>query len=109
MRQQKKGHIFNICSVAAKNARKDAPSYSISKYALKGLNDVLREEMRQYNVKVTAIYPGSVNTASWDGIDAPVDTFVQPEDVASVVINALQFSSGALAEELVVTPLDTNY
>jgi 3-oxoacyl-[acyl-carrier protein] reductase len=109
MRKQKTGHIFNICSIVAKQPRKEAPSYTIAKYALKGLSDVLREDMREHQVKVTTIYPGSVSTASWDGIDAPIDTFVQPSDIANAVLTALQFSSGALLEELVVTPLDTNY
>ena len=103
------GHIFNICSVLSLSPRVDAATYTISKHALKGFNDVLREEMREHNVKVTAIYPGSINTSSWEGIEAPKDNFVQPEDIAKIVKTCLQISKNANIEEVVIKPLDKNY
>lgn len=103
------GHIFNICSVLSLSPRVDAATYTISKHALKGFNDVLREEMREHNVKVTAIYPGSINTSSWEGIEAPKEKFVQPEDIAKTVKTCLQISKNANIEEVVIKPLDKNY
>ncbi|MCB9360498.1 MAG: SDR family NAD(P)-dependent oxidoreductase [Flavobacteriales bacterium] len=103
------GHIFNICSVLSLSPRVDAASYTISKHALKGFNDVLREEMREHNVKVTAIYPGSINTSSWEGIIAPKEKFVQPEDIAETVKTCLHISKNANIEEIVIKPLDKNY
>ncbi len=32
-----------------------------------GLSKNLREELKPYNIKVTAVYPGAVYTASWEG------------------------------------------
>lgn len=109
MRQQKNGHVFNICSAVCKTPRVNAPAYTISKQALKAFNDVLREEMRPYGVKVTAVIPGSVNTSSWEGIEAPKEDFVQPEDVAALIMQSLSLSRGALMEEIVINPLDKNY
>jgi len=103
------GHIFNICSVLSLSPRVDAATYTISKHALKGFNDVLREEMREHNVKVTAIYPGSINTSSWEGIIAPKEKFVQPEDIAETVKTCLSISENANIEEIVINPLDKNY
>ncbi len=104
-----KGHIFNICSVVSKEPRASAASYSISKMALYGFNKVLCEEMREYNIKVTAVLPGSVNTSSWKGINAPIETFVQAEDISSAIIAAYKTSAFALTEEIIIKPLDKNY
>lgn len=109
MKHRKHGHIFNICSVVSKTPRKEAASYSISKFALLGFNKVLAEEMRDYEVKVTAVLPGSVNTASWDGIDAPKERFVQPKDIANAIVCAYKTSKHAFIEELVIKPINRNY
>ncbi|HET6244766.1 MAG: SDR family oxidoreductase [Bacteroidetes bacterium] len=104
-----KGHIFNICSVVSKEPKAGAASYSISKVALYGFNKVLCEEMREYNVKVTAVLPGSVNTSSWKGLNAPVESFVEPEDVSSAIVAAYKTSAFALTEEIIIRPLDRKY
>lgn len=104
-----KGHIFNICSVLSLMPRSTAATYTISKHALKGFNDVLREEMREYGVKVTAIYPGSINTSSWEGIVAPKELFVQPDDIVNIVKTCLHTSKNANIEDIVIKPLDKKY
>lgn len=106
-KKRKSGHIINICSVLSKKVRKRAVSYSLSKQALYGYTKILRAELRKYDVKVTAILPGSTNTASWDGLDAPVEEFVQPEDVAQGVMMALQ--SNGLVEEFEIKPVNPKH
>ncbi len=106
MRSQKKGHIFNICSVASKMVIEHAGSYSVTKAAMLSLNNVLRAELAPYNVKVTAILPGSTLTASWEGTNLPPDQFVQPKDVANAIAAILDLSSGANVDELVLKPLN---
>lgn len=96
------GHIFNICSVASKNVVANAGSYSVTKFAQLGLNHVMREEMKAYQVKVTAILPGSTLTNSWAGTTVPPQKFVLPEDVAEAVINCLKMSAGANVDELII-------
>ena len=100
------GHIVNIGSVLSKSPRADAASYTMSKYALKGFNDVLREEMRPFGVKVTSVLPGSINTSSWDGMDVPKEKFVQPSDIAFAIFMMVNYNKHTLVEELVMTPLD---
>ena len=108
MRKQKNGHIFNICSVASIMVIENAGSYSVTKAAMLSLNNILRSELAPYNVKVTAILPGSTLTASWEGTNLPSDQFVQPEDVANSLSAILELSSGANVDELIIKPLNFN-
>lgn len=106
-KKRKSGHIINICSVLSKKGRKRAVSYSLSKQALYGYTKLLRAELRKHEIKVTAILPGSTNTASWDGLDAPVEEFVQPEDVANGVLMAIQ--SNGMVEEFEIKPINPKH
>ncbi len=99
-----KGHIFNICSVAAINPIVEAGMYSVTKYALLGLNKVMRLETQAHGVKVTAVIPGSTLTDSWNGIEVDKNTMVLPEDVASAIVNILNMSAGANVDEVVIKP-----
>jgi short-subunit dehydrogenase len=101
----KEGHIFSICSVASVNPVVEAGTYSVTKYALLGLNKVMRLEMQQHGVKVTAIIPGSTLTSSWEGITVDKDKMVLPEDIASAVINIYRMSAGANVDEIVIKPI----
>ena len=108
MRQQQHGHIFNICSVASLQPIADAGSYGVTKAAMLSLNHVLRKELAQYNVKVTAVLPGSTLTASWEGTQIHPEKFVQPQDIADSLFTILNLSSGANVDELILTPLNFN-
>ncbi|WP_199121167.1 SDR family oxidoreductase [Pedobacter sp. ASV28] len=108
MRKQCSGHIFNICSVASREVVENAGSYSVTKAAMLSLNHVLRKELAQYNVKVTAIIPGSTLTASWEGTTIDHNKFVQPEDIAKSLYTILNLSNGVNVDELVLKPLNFN-
>lgn len=105
MRENRYGHIINICSIASKQVVKNAGSYSVTKSALLCLNNVLREELAEYNVKVTAILPGSTLTASWEGTEIPKEKFVQPEDIANTIHHVLNLSNGANVDEVIIRPI----
>lgn len=105
MRSRRSGHLFTICSVAARQVVPDAGSYSVTKSALLSLNHVLRQELADHNVKVTAILPGPVLTSSWTGTTIPDERFIQPEDVAMALAGVLELSSGANVEEIILRPL----
>lgn len=67
MRERQSGHIFNMCSVAGVKPLVNWGSYCVTKFALMGLTKVLREELMEHHVKVTAVLPGSTLTNSWEG------------------------------------------
>jgi short-subunit dehydrogenase len=100
----KQGHIFNICSVASITPIAEAGMYSVTKYALLGLNKVMRTEMQPHGVKVTAVIPGSTLTESWKGMKVDRDKMVLPDDIASSIINIYNMSAGANVDEIVIKP-----
>ena len=53
------GHIFNLCSVASLQAYPNGGAYSISKFALLGFTKALREELKEHNIRVTALNLGA--------------------------------------------------
>lgn len=104
MKAQKKGHIFNICSTASFMPYENGGSYCVSKFAMLGMSKVLREEMKEYNVRVTSIMPGATFTASWEGAEIPEERFMKAEDVALATWNAYEMSDRTVIEELVMRP-----
>ncbi len=98
------GHFFNICSVASLNPIAQAGTYSVTKYALLGLTKVMRLEMQEYGVKVTAVIPGSTLTDSWKDAVVDKNTMVLPEDIASAIINIYRMSPGANVDEIIIKP-----
>ena len=101
---QKFGHIFNICSIASKVAYENGGSYCISKFALYGFSQCLREEFKKLNIKVTAVLPGATRTGSWDGTSLPDERFINVDDVAKSIFSAYDTSPGATVEEIVIRP-----
>jgi len=104
MMNRKAGHIFNICSIASFQAYKNGGAYSISKFAMDGFNKNLREEMKEYGIKVTAVYPGAVLTDSWGNYDNSNHRIMEAADVAKMIFAASQLSAGACVEEIVMRP-----
>jgi hypothetical protein len=93
-----------MCSVASIMAYGNGGSYSISKFALLGFSKSLREELKPYNIKVTAVLPGATLTDSWGGVDLPESRFSKPEDIADLIYSITQISKNSVVEELVIRP-----
>jgi short-subunit dehydrogenase len=104
MLERQKGHIFNICSTASIVAYPNGGSYCISKFALYGFTKVLREELKNKQLRVTAVLPGATYTASWDGVDLPPERFMPPADVAEAVWAAFALTGQTVLEEILVRP-----
>lgn len=98
------GFIFNMCSVASLQAYPSGGSYSISKFALLGFSKALREELKEYNIKVTSVLPGATYTDSWAETDLPKSRFGKAEDVAKLVYDITQLSSFSVVEDIVIRP-----
>lgn len=104
MMEKQEGHIFNICSTASIVAYTNGGSYCISKYALLGMTRVLRQEMKPYNIRVTAVLPGATLTDSWAGTNLPPSRFMPAEDIGKAVVGAWQLSRYTVVEELLLRP-----
>lgn len=97
-------HVFNMCSIASLQAYPGGGSYSISKYALLGFNDNLRLELKDKDVKVTAVCPGAVWSNSWEGSGIPEERIMEASDIAASIWNAYNLSSRAVVERIVLRP-----
>lgn len=104
MTEQRDGHIFNMCSIASIKAYPNGGSYAISKFAMLGLSKVLREELKEFGVRVTAVLPGATRTASWNGTDLPDERFMKVEDVAETILAAHAISKRSVVEEILIRP-----
>lgn len=106
MVEKGKGHLFNMCSTASITAYENGGTYCISKHAQYGLHRVLREELKNKNIKVTAIMPGPTYTRSWEEADIPEERFMKADDVAKSVFSAYNLSPSANVEEIVMRPIE---
>jgi short-subunit dehydrogenase len=104
MKTRKSGHIFNLCSIASIKAYPNGGSYAISKFALLGFSKCLREELKHFGVRVTAVLPGATFTPSWEGIDLPESRFIPPEDIAEAIFSAHSLSGRTVIEEILIRP-----
>jgi short-subunit dehydrogenase len=104
MMEQKSGHIFNMCSIASLKAYPNGGAYSISKYALAGFSTNLREEMKPFGIKVTAVYPGAAYTDSWEGSGVDPKRIMQAGDIAQMIYAASQLSAQACVEDIILRP-----
>jgi len=105
MKSRQSGHIFNICSLASLQAYAPGRAYSITKYALLGFSENLREELKSDKIKVTAVSPGPVYTKSWEGSGIESSRMMQAEDVANMVYMASQLSPQANIDHITMNPL----
>lgn len=105
MKEQKQGHIFNMCSVASLKAYPNGGSYSISKYALMGFSENLREELKPHNIKVTSVCPGATYTPSWEGSNIEPERIMEADDIAQMIWSAYNLSAQANVETIIMRPV----
>ena len=93
MLSRRDGLIVNVGSVAGRRAFPGNAAYSASKYGLRGLHEVLLEEIRGTGVRATLMEPAATDTSLWDELDPDSDpglpdrsTMLRPDDVASAVV-----------------------
>jgi 3-oxoacyl-[acyl-carrier protein] reductase len=98
-----RGHIINVSSLAGHNPLKNGAAYSASKWGLNGLTYSVAEELRDYGIRVSAIAPGSVNTA-FGGGEKDGSWKIQPDDVANIVAMLVTQSPHSFVSEVLVRP-----
>lgn len=106
MLAQSGGQIINVLSIAAKVAFEASAAYCAAKAGALALTKVLASEVRQQNVRVTAVLPGSVHTPFWDDVPQhpDFDQMLKPEHVADTIISICRQPPGMVTEEIVVMP-----
>jgi 3-oxoacyl-[acyl-carrier protein] reductase len=97
------GVIVNISSIAGKNGFKGGAGYSASKFGVMGMNECMGLDLREHNIRVAAICPGSVNAPDFrtgrSGRIAEAN-MIQASDVAEAVVYVASQPSRIFIREL---------
>ncbi|MGO4899101.1 3-ketoacyl-ACP reductase [Bacillus sp. GM2] len=93
MIERKAGDIINISSTAGQRGAAGTSAYSASKFAVLGLTESLMQEVRKYNIRVSALTPSTVATdLAIDSklTDGNPERVMQPEDLAEYMVAQLK-------------------
>lgn len=104
MRQSNSGIIFNISSTSGTRPKFEQSVYVASKFGLMGFTDSLKLDLASTNIRVIGFYPGGMKTPLFKKSGDPVDTtgFMDPSDVADVVILMLQTDKRMILDHVVL-------
>lgn len=104
MIRARNGDIVNISSIAGKNALANGAAYAASKWGLNGLTYSVAEELRTYNIRVSVVCPGSVDTELSPHTGRDKSKMLQPADVAHAVAMLVTQAPQSFASEIVLRP-----
>jgi NADP-dependent 3-hydroxy acid dehydrogenase YdfG len=111
MKEKQIGHIINIASIAALQGINEASGYCGTKFAVRGISQALYQEVKKFNVKVTCVMPGSVNTDFFneaEGITAN-PTMLGTADIANTMIHLLETPDNYNTSEIEIRPMNPKY
>lgn len=107
MKKADEGHIINVASIAGLNGVKNFAGYVGTKHAVRGISHSLYMELRDFGIKVSTIYPGSVQTNFFDeipGMDAH-EHMMRPIDVATTIVQTLETHPNYFVADVECRPL----
>jgi len=99
--------FVNILSIAAKTGYANWSAYCMSKFALEGFSQCVREELRDHKIRVVNIYPAATHTEIWDNVagDWPRNKMMSATQVADAVAFALAQPPDVLVENITLGSL----
>jgi NAD(P)-dependent dehydrogenase (short-subunit alcohol dehydrogenase family) len=94
--------IIHILSIAAKTGFPGWSCYCMTKFALEGFSQCIREELRGRGIRVLNIYPAATNTEIWNGVQGewPREKMLLPEEIGDAVSYALSRPPGVVVENI---------
>jgi len=107
MKQRKTGHIINISSIAGLQGVASMGAYCATKHAVKGFSHALFNEVRDFGVRVSCVYPGSIQTNFFDDIPAfeVHDQMMQAQDVSATILHMLESKNNYHVVDIEIRPL----
>jgi len=100
------GHIVNVASVAGLIGNPGMAAYNASKFGLRGFSEALMKEVRYDGIKVTCLYPGSIQTDFFQTADTSIaPNPMTAEDVVSTLVHVLETPENYLVSEVMMRPL----
>jgi short-subunit dehydrogenase len=107
MKAADEGHILNVASIAGLNGVNKFAGYVGTKHAVRGISHSLYMELRDFGIKVSTIYPGSIQTNFFDeipGVDAH-ENMMRPIDVATTMVQTLETHPNYFVADVECRPL----
>ena len=105
LRQRGGGWIVNISSLASKNPFVGGAAYCASKAAVNAFSEALMQELRDDNIRVSYVLPGSVSTGfSGREPGTGADWKLRPEDVAQAILDVLNHPARSLPSRIEIRP-----
>lgn len=100
------GYIINIASIAGLLGNPNLSAYNASKFGVRGFSEAIMKELRGDGIKVTCVYPGSIDTnfSSTSGSSGSPNAMT-PEDITSTILHLLETRDNYLISEVVMRPL----
>jgi short-subunit dehydrogenase len=108
--RKSQGQVVFVNSTAGLRANANAAQYSATKHGLKALADSLRDEENRNGVRVLSVFCGRTNSpmqkaiTGWEGKEFYPEYLMQPEDVASSLLQALALPRTAELTDLSLRP-----
>ncbi len=111
MKQREYGHIVNLSSIAGKNGIPQGTAYCGTKHAVRGLSESLYREVKDHNIKVTCLFPGSVDTHFFDEVKGTEanPTMLHADDVAQLIVHQLEMPDNFNTSEVEIRPMRVKY
>ncbi len=103
--KQSYGNIVNVASTSAQRGSAGGTAYSSSKFAMSGLTECWRAELRRHNIRVMQINPSEVQTNFFSaaGRDRPIsDRKLRPLEIAHAVVTMLEMDDRGFVPEMSV-------
>jgi len=106
-----RGQVIFVNSSVARRAGPGLAAYAASKLALRGLADVLRDEVNPLGIRVLSVYPGRTAGPLQQALHARegrpyrAERLLQPEDVASAILEAMSLPRTAEITDLDIRPM----
>jgi 3-oxoacyl-[acyl-carrier protein] reductase len=104
--EKNRGNIVNVASTAGQRGYAGGTSYSSSKFALSGLTECWRAELRKFNIRVMQINPSEVQTDFVAASGRPLRPYSErkliPADIAHAIVSILEMEDRGFVPELSV-------
>ena len=103
-KKKKNGKVVFINSGAGLKPFANSSAYVASKYALRGFASSIREELREFNIKVISVFPGAVNTPLWNNknVEEIRKDMMSVDDLCQSIIHSINAPNNCVVEEILI-------
>jgi 3-oxoacyl-[acyl-carrier protein] reductase len=103
--RQGSGNLINVASTAGTRGMKGGTAYASSKFALRGMTECWRDELRRHDVRVMLVNPSEVQTAFFGKSGRAQEASpkkLRPQEIADAVVGILEIDDRGFVPELAV-------